>query len=106
MPASAFVLWPWMAHRDPRTGKYAVVGWAHGTSGVFAECAPSHIRNLLYQYSAPYILALQGYVVVAPDYTGLGVDHYANGTQFRHLYLNNPSHANDMFLSVEAAQTA
>lgn len=106
VPASAFILWPWMPRRDPRTGKYAVVGWAHGTSGVFGECAPSHIRNLWYQYSAPYILALQGYVVVAPDFAGLGIDRYANGTQFRHPYLSNPSHANDMFFSVEAAQRA
>ncbi|KAK5130021.1 hypothetical protein LTR08_002537 [Meristemomyces frigidus] len=106
VPASAFVLWPWMPRRDPRTGKYAVVGWAHGTSGSSGECAPSHIRNLWYQYSAPYILALQGYVVVAPDYTGLGVDRYANGTQIKHPYLSNPSHANDMFYSVEAAQKA
>lgn len=67
VPASAYILWPWMPRRDPQTGKYAVVGWAHGTSGVYGECAPSHIRNLWYQYSAPYILALQGYVVVGPD---------------------------------------
>ncbi|TKA34166.1 hypothetical protein B0A50_00146 [Salinomyces thailandicus] len=106
VPASAFVLWPWMPRRDPRTGKYAAVGWGHGTSGVFGENAPSHIRNLWYQYSAPYILALQGYVVVAPDYAGLGVDRYANGTEIRHAYLSNPSHANDLFRAVEAAQKA
>ena len=70
VPASAYVLWPWMPRQDPKTGKLAVVGWGHGTSGCFGECAPSHIRNLWYQYSAPYILALQGYVVVAPDYAG------------------------------------
>lgn len=70
-PASAYILWPWMARGDPKVpGKYAVVGWAHGTSGGFGECAPSHIRNLWYQYSGPYIAALQGYVVVAPDYAG------------------------------------
>ena len=106
VPASAFVLWPWMPRKEPRTGRYAVVGWAHGTSGVYGECAPSHIRNLWYQYSAPFTLALQGYVVVAPDYAGLGVTEYANGTEIRHPYLSNPSHANDMFYSVEAAQAA
>ena len=106
VPASAYILWPWMPRRDPKTGRYAVVGWAHGTSGVYGECAPSHIRNLWYQYSAPYILALQSYVVVGPDYTGLGVDQNADGTKFRHAYLNNPVAANDLFYAVEAAQKA
>ncbi|KAK5165965.1 uncharacterized protein LTR77_008889 [Saxophila tyrrhenica] len=106
VPASAYILWPWHPRIDPATGKYAVVGWAHGTSGIFGECAPSHIRNLWYQYSAPFILALQGYVVVAPDYTGLGVDRWPNGTKIQHPAFNNPAHANDLFYSVEAAQKA
>lgn len=71
VPASAYVLWPYMPREDPNCpGKFAVVGWGHGTSGCLGECAPSHIRNLWYQYTAPYQLALQGYVVVAPDYAG------------------------------------
>lgn len=71
VPASAYVLWPYMPREDPNCpGKFAVVGWAHGTSGCLGECAPSHIRNLWYQYQAPYQLALQGYVVVAPDWAG------------------------------------
>ena len=106
IPASAYILWPWQPRIDPATGKYAVVGFAHGTSGIFGECAPSHIRNLWYQYSAPYILALQGYVVVAPDYTGLGVDRWPNGTKIPHPAFNNPAHANDLFYAVEAAQAA
>lgn len=106
VPASAYILWPWQPRIDPATGRYAVVGWAHGTSGIFGECAPSHIRNLWYQYSAPFILALQGYVVVAPDYVGLGVDHWPNGTRIQHPAFNNPAHANDLFYAVEAAQTA
>jgi hypothetical protein len=70
IPASAYVLWPWMPRQDPRTGKLAVVGWAHGASGCLGECAPSNMRSLYSHYSAPYILALQGYVVVAPDFAG------------------------------------
>lgn len=71
VPASAYVLWPYFPREDPKCpGKFAVVGWGHGTSGCLGECAPSHIRNLWYQYTAPYQLALQGYVVVAPDYAG------------------------------------
>lgn len=90
---------------DPTTGNYAVVGFAHGTSGIFGECGPSHIRNLWYQYSAPFILALQGYVVVAPDYTGLGVGSY-HGSTIQHPAFNNPAHANDLFYAVQAAQEA
>ncbi|KAL8955243.1 MAG: hypothetical protein Q9183_006730, partial [Haloplaca sp. 2 TL-2023] len=104
VPASAFILWPYTP-RVEHDG-YPVVGWAHGTSGEFGNCAPSHIRNLWYQFTAPYTLALQGYVVVAPDYAGLGVNRNINGEEIRHEYLANPAHANDMFYSVQAAQTA
>ena len=104
VPASAYILWPYTP-RVEHDG-YAVIGWAHGTSGVFGECAPSHIRNLWYQFTTPYTAALQGYVVVAPDYAGLGVDHDSNGDPVRHTYLANPAHANDLFFSVQAAQTA
>ena len=104
IPASAFILWPY----SPRVEAdgYPVVGFAHGTSGGFGNCAPSHVRDLQYQSTAPYTLALQGYVVVAPDYAGLGVDHDTMGNPIRHPYLANPAHANDLFFSVQAAQSA
>lgn len=104
IPASAFILWPY-APRVEKDG-FPVVGWGHGTSGGFANCAPSHIRNLWYQFTAPYTLALQGYVVVAPDYAGLGVGQDLDGKPIRHPYAANPAHANDLFYSVEAAQSA
>ena len=104
VPASAFILWPYTP-RVEHDG-YPVVGWAHGTSGGFGNCAPSHIRNLWYQFTAPYTLALQGYVVVATDYVGLGVNRDFDGEEIRHTYLANIAHANDMFYSVQAAQTA
>ncbi|KAL8827208.1 MAG: hypothetical protein Q9191_003329 [Dirinaria sp. TL-2023a] len=104
VPNSAYILWPY----TPRTEAdgYPVVGWAHGTSGAFGECAPSHVRNLWYQFAAPFTLALQGYVVVAPDYAGLGIDRDSEGKEIRHPYFANPAHANDLFYSVQAAQTA
>ncbi|EME40913.1 hypothetical protein DOTSEDRAFT_74462 [Dothistroma septosporum NZE10] len=106
VPASAYVLWPWMPREDPECpGKYAVVVWGHGASGVNAECGPSHIRNLWYQYSAPYILALQGYVVVAPDYAGLGTGQRANGSKIKHTAFSN-AQGNDLVFAVEAAQRA
>lgn len=104
IPASAYVLWPY----EPRSQEdgYAVVGWAHGASGIFGDCGPSHLRTLLYQFSAPFALALQGYVVVAPDYAGLGVDKDGEGKSIKHTIGAASSHANDLFYSVQAAQTA
>lgn len=43
IPASGYVLWPWMAHRLKKTSGIPTVVWAHGTSGAPAECAPSHV---------------------------------------------------------------
>jgi predicted alpha/beta hydrolase len=106
VPASAYILWPWHAKSFANITGVPVVGWGHGTSGIHGECAPSHIRNLWYQYSAPYILALQGYAVVAPDYVGSGVNKTAEGTYVPHEYLANPAGANDVVFAVEAAQKA
>ncbi|KAL6241402.1 hypothetical protein RBB50_011666 [Rhinocladiella similis] len=106
IPASAYVLWPWFPRRFNNFTGLPVVAWGHGTSGWSAECGPSHIRNLWYQYSAPFVLALQGYVVVAPDYAGLGVDRDAEGNFIAHQYLASPAHGNDLIYSVQAAQKA
>ncbi|KAJ4298975.1 hypothetical protein N0V90_004219 [Kalmusia sp. IMI 367209] len=110
VPASAYVLWPWQARKFSSSALnitgVPTIAWAHGTSGMFAECAPSHIRNLWYQFSAPYILALQGYAVVAPDYAGLGVNHTAEGEPIIHQYLAHPAAANDLFYAIEAAREA
>jgi len=104
IPASAYVLWPYSPRTQP--DGYPVIGWAHGTSGGFGNCAPSHVKDLWYQSEAPYTLALQGYVVVAPDYAGLGVNKDAEGKPILHPYLAFQAHANDLFNAVHAAQTA
>lgn len=104
-PASAYILWPYTP-RKLADGTFPVVAFAHGTSGVFGEGAPSHIRNLWYHFIAPFILALQGYVVVAPDYLGLGVTKDGTGKPISHPYLASTSHANDLFYAVQAAQAA
>jgi len=105
IPASAFVLWPY-SPRKLSGEKIPVVVWAHGTSGLFGNDGPSHLKGLSYQFAAPYILALAGYVVVGPDYAGLGVSKDARGSPVNHEFLSNPSHANDLFYSVQAAQAA
>ncbi|KAF1913358.1 hypothetical protein BDU57DRAFT_522238 [Ampelomyces quisqualis] len=63
--SSAYILRPWRAktpHRSSSINKAGVpvVGWAHAPSGVHGESALSHIQNLWYQYSAPYVLAVAG----------------------------------------------
>lgn len=107
VPASAFVLWPYSPKRIPGgKGKVPVVAWAHGTTGLFPNAGPSHLKGLSAQFAAPFTLALQGYVVVGPDYAGLGVGSDVHGNPIRHEFLSNPSHANDIFFSVQAAQSA
>lgn len=104
VPTTAYVLWPYSPRSQP--DGYPIVAWAHGTSGITANSAPSHHKNLWQHFLAPYQLALQGYVVVATDYAGLGVDRHASGEKIVHEYLACPSHANDVVYSVEAAQAA
>ncbi|KAL8917541.1 MAG: hypothetical protein Q9208_007902 [Pyrenodesmia sp. 3 TL-2023] len=105
VPASAFIQWPYSPRTQP-DDTYQVVAWAHGTSGVYPACAPSHLRNLLYQFTAPYPLVLQGYVVVAPDYAGLGVSRTSGGQPIIHQLYAAQAAADDLFYAVEAAQSA
>lgn len=62
--------------RAPRGG-WPVVAWDHGTTGVGPACAPSRTPLLGDQDShyAAYLASIvaRGYVVVAPDYEGLGL---------------------------------
>ena len=104
VPVSAFVLWPY--HARGGADAAPLVSWAHGTSGIFAECAPSHLRNLLYHFAGPYALALAGYAVVATDYAGLGVAHDAAGQPIVHEYTASPAAGNDVLYAAQAAHAA
>ncbi|KPI42174.1 uncharacterized protein AB675_5361 [Cyphellophora attinorum] len=102
VPASAYILWPF----TPRTFPYSsnsstskpeslpIVVWAHGYSGESASCAPSSSRVLHQDFQAPFTLALQGYVVVAPDFSGLGGLTAGAG------------HGDDLLFAVPAARAA
>ncbi|KAL8989948.1 MAG: hypothetical protein Q9169_008242 [Polycauliona sp. 2 TL-2023] len=105
VPASAYILWPYSPRTQP-DGSYQVIAWGHGTSGAFPDCAPSHIKDMSYQFTAPFPMAIQGYVVVAPDYAGLGVSRKANGEPIIHQIYASQATANDLFYAVEAAQSA
>ena len=54
--------------REPR----AVIAWAHGTSGVAEKCALSTNARFFDATPALGDMIRAGYVVVAPDYPGLG----------------------------------
>ncbi|KAB5540596.1 putative secretory lipase [Coniochaeta sp. 2T2.1] len=108
LPASAYILWPYAPLAVPRcrSGGFPLVAWAHGTSGWAKTCAPSNYRNLQYHFMAPFLLALQGMVVVAPDYAGLGFDMLPSGQHIRHPWLTGPAQANDLANAIKAARAA
>ena len=56
----------------PPTGGWDVVAWAHGTTGVATDCAPSLRERPLANIPALARLLARGYVVTATDYPGLG----------------------------------
>ena len=89
VPVSAYVLWPYSPRSLP--DGYQVVAWAHGTSGLAPNTAPSHLKNLWQHYLAPFPLALQGYVVIGTDYAGLGISKRADGTFIPHECKGDPS---------------
>lgn len=104
VPVSGYVLWPYLA--KPHPSGYPFIAWAHGTSGNHAESAPSNIKHLWHHFQIVYQLALNGYVVVATDYAGLGVSSDANGNPITHEYLTAPAQANDVIYSIPAARAA
>jgi len=83
----------------PKTSRPAngwkVVVWGHGTVGIGDSCAPSNNAfNPRFKNMAESLLA-EGYVVIAPDYEGLG-------TAGVHPYLNLKSEANSAIYAVKA----
>ena len=92
--ATAMVLFPQVAR--PKDG-YRVVVWEHGTVGGGDGCAPSkNVIHPRFKILADSLLAA-GYVVVAPDYEGLG-------TPGIHPYLNFSSAAKSALSAVQAAK--
>lgn len=92
--ATAMVIFPKAI--QPKDG-YRVVVWEHGTVGVGDSCAPSNnLINPRFRILADSLLAA-GYVIVAPDYEGLG-------TSGVHPYLNLSSEAKSALAAVKAAK--
>ncbi|TGO87612.1 hypothetical protein BPOR_0215g00050 [Botrytis porri] len=76
-PVSGYVLWPYLPGLDANGGDQ-IVAWAH------ISTAPSRFKNLWNYSIAPYQLVLQGQVLVATDYAGLGVDKDQNNQSIAH----------------------
>lgn len=108
LPASAYILWPYAPLDLPgcQRGGFPMVAWAHGTSGSAKTCAPSNYRSLQYHFMVPFLLALQGMVVVAPDYAGLGFDTLPSGQHIAHPWLTGPAQATDLANAIKAARAA
>ena len=70
---------------SPPPGGRNVIAWAHPTSGVVEDCAPSLMPDLAGMIWGLAGMMAQGYVVVATDYPGLGVPGMI------HPYLIGPS---------------
>lgn len=73
-----------------------VIAWTHGTSGVATQCAPSQMPAF-WSLTPALDAVRQGYVVVAPDYPGLG----SAGT---HPYLVGTATARSVLDAVRSAR--
>ena len=84
----------------PKTNKKnKTVAWAHGTTGVAPQCAPSTNMSVFWPEARAAIAALlvKGWTVAASDYPGLG-------TPQPHQYLVGGSEARAIIDSVKAAR--
>jgi len=94
--ASAVVLLP---YGQAPSGGWPVIAWAHGTSGVARNCAPSLMKDVYYGWEGLFEYTMLGYAVVAPDYAGLG-------TPGPHQYMSIAAQAQDVINALPAAHKA
>lgn len=92
--ATAMVMFP--KTTKPKDG-WRVVVWEHGTVGIGDSCAPSNnAYNPRFKKMAESLLK-EGFVIVAPDYEGLG-------TAGIHPYLNLGSEAKSAIYAMKAVK--
>jgi acetyl esterase/lipase len=80
----------------PKDGR-PIVGWAHPTTGVISQCAPSQTRFVFQTMMGLRNMVQRGYIVVATDYPGLG-------TPGPHPYLVGNSEARAVLDAVRAVR--
>lgn len=94
--ATALVFYP---HTEKPKNGWRIVVWTHGTVGVGDACAPSNNPiNTNFKVTADALLK-EGYVLIAPDYEGLG-------TPGIHPYLHLKSEALSAIYGVVALKNA
>jgi alpha-beta hydrolase superfamily lysophospholipase len=104
--ATALVFTPKTA---PPAGGWPIVAWGHGTTGVIDQCAPSRMKlittTILGEDRSTHDMidsfVKEGYVVVAPDYEGLGEP----GGQEMHPFLHLKSAAYSITDAVVATKS-
>ncbi|KAF9765929.1 hypothetical protein IL306_001712 [Fusarium sp. DS 682] len=100
IPATGFVLTPY-SNPLGKDKPFRTLVWTHGTAGGTRQCAPSNHRALYYEWTGPFALVQQGYVVIAPDYAGQGSD-IPQGF----MYESGALHAGDVSFGLQAARKA
>ena len=76
---------------------HPIIAWAHGTTGLADECAPSRMGAVGLDYEPLLDLVRGGYVVTATDYEGLG-------TAGIHPYLVGTSEGRSILDAIRAAR--
>ena len=80
-------------------GGWPIIAWAHGTTGVARECAPSLMKDMGYGEEGLMPMVRAGFAIIATDYHGLG-------TAGPHQYVNKIAQARDVIFSIPAARAA
>lgn len=86
-----------VAPRDAASTRRPIIAWTHGTWGVVERCAPSLSDRFFTDTPALAEMVRRGYVVVAPDYPGLG-------SSMPHPYLVGGDTARSVLDAVRAAR--
>jgi alpha-beta hydrolase superfamily lysophospholipase len=66
----------------------------------------SHMRNLGSQWMTTSAASARGFVVIVPDYVGLGLDHDGHGNTIPHQFLANEASGYDLLYATKAAKKA
>ncbi|CAI6094620.1 unnamed protein product [Clonostachys chloroleuca] len=106
VPASAFVLWPWFTQDIKGSDGLPIITLAHGAIGWSGEGGMSHMRNLGNQWMTTSAASARGFVVIVPDYVGLGLDHDGHGNIIPHQFLANEASGYDLLYATKAAKKA
>ncbi|MDH3026948.1 lipase family protein [Gordonia alkanivorans] len=87
----------------PPAGGWPLIAYAHGTTGITPDCAPSDQADMFGDLTAVRDFLDAGYAVVTTDYQGLGM---RTGRQAPHPYLEPLTAAYNVIDAARAAQSA